>query len=79
MSGAVVIPFPRRAPWRVELLRERDGAWLVRFRSFGWLHGSLAAALAHAQWLATNHGVTPKNADAARPKKNAREDLDDEV
>jgi hypothetical protein len=53
---AVVLPFPRRAPWKSELLREGD-AWLVRARDHAWLHGSLADALADAKWLAANHRV----------------------
>jgi hypothetical protein len=56
--SAVVLPFPRPhgRPWKVELLREGP-AFLVRARDHGWLHGSLADALADAQWLAANAGV----------------------
>jgi hypothetical protein len=53
---AVVLPFPRRGPWKIELLRE-GAAFLVRARNHGWLHGSLADALADAKWLAANHRV----------------------
>ena len=53
---AVILPFPPRGPWRVELLREGP-AYLVRARDHGWLHGSFADALANAQWLAANAGV----------------------
>jgi hypothetical protein len=53
---AVVLPFPPRGPWKVELLREGP-AYLVRARGSGWLHGSLADALADAQWLAATAGV----------------------
>ena len=51
-----VVPFPRRGPFRVEVLRE-DAAWLVLARSYGWLHGSLDAALADAELIAAGHGV----------------------
>jgi hypothetical protein len=53
---AVVLPFPPRGPFKVELLREGP-AYLVRARGSGWLHGSLVEALADAQWLAANAGV----------------------
>jgi hypothetical protein len=56
--SAVILPFPKRGPWRVEVRREADGGgWLVLARSYGWLHGSLEAARKDAQWLAGNHGV----------------------
>jgi hypothetical protein len=48
----VVLSFPQRGPWKIEVLREGP-AFLVRARSHGWLHGSLA----DAQWLAANAGV----------------------
>jgi hypothetical protein len=55
-SPAVVLPFPQRGPWKIELLREGP-AFLVRARDHGWLHGSLPEALADARWLAANAGV----------------------
>jgi hypothetical protein len=54
--SAVVLPFPQRGPWKVELLRDGP-AFLVRARDHGWLHGSFADALADAQGLAANAGV----------------------
>jgi hypothetical protein len=54
--SAVILPFPQRGPWKVELLREGP-AYLVRARDHGWLHGSFVDALADAQWLAACAGV----------------------
>jgi hypothetical protein len=54
--SAAILPFPPRGPWKVELLREGP-AFLVRARDHGWLHGSLADALADVQWLAATAGV----------------------
>jgi len=54
--NGVILSFPERGPWKVELLREGP-AFLVRARDHGWLHGSLADALADAQWLAANGSV----------------------
>jgi hypothetical protein len=51
-----VLQFPRRGPFRIEILREGE-AWLVRARAHGWLHGSYDAARADAEWLANNFGV----------------------
>jgi hypothetical protein len=51
-----VLPFPRRGPFEVEILRE-GLAWLVRARSYAWLHGSRDAALADAELIAAGHGV----------------------
>jgi hypothetical protein len=55
-----IIPFPRRGPWQVELLRAGD-AWLVLARSYAWLHGSRDAALADAELIAAGHGVAITN------------------
>jgi hypothetical protein len=54
--SAVILQFPPRGPWKIELLREGP-AFLVRARSHSWLHSSLADALADAQWLAANGSV----------------------
>jgi hypothetical protein len=54
--SAIILQFPPRGPWKVELLREGP-AFLVRARGHAWLHGSFADALADAQWLAANAGV----------------------
>jgi len=50
--SAVILQFPPRGPWKIELLREGP-AFLVRARSHSWLHSSLA----DAQWLAANGSV----------------------
>ena len=55
-AHAAILPFPPRGPWKIELLREGP-AFLVRSRDHAWLHGSIADALADAQWLAANAGV----------------------
>jgi hypothetical protein len=55
---AVILPFPQRGPWRVEVRREVDGSgWLVLARKHAWLHGDYAAARVDAAWLAANAGV----------------------
>jgi hypothetical protein len=53
-SSAVILPFPPRGPWKVELLREGP-AFLVRARDHAWLHGDYAAAREDAAWLAENY------------------------
>jgi len=56
--SAIVLQFPRRGPWRIEVEREHGGdGWLVRARDHGWSHGSLVDALADAARLARDHGV----------------------
>jgi hypothetical protein len=64
--SAVVLPFPPRGPFKVELLREGP-AYLVRARRSGWLHGSLVEALADAQWLAAAAGVAIVDQTGTRP------------
>jgi len=49
--------FPMRHALCIWLLREASGAWMVVARDAGWLHGSYAAALADARWLAGNLGL----------------------
>ena len=56
-----VLPFPRRGPWEIKILPERDGAWLVVARDHGWLHGSRDAALVDAELIAAGHGVAIAN------------------
>jgi len=34
-----------------------DGGWLVHWRTWAWLHGSRADALADAHAIAATHGV----------------------
>jgi hypothetical protein len=55
--SADVVRFPMRHAVCVWLLRETSGAWLVIAHDAGWLHGSYAAALADARWLARNLGL----------------------
>ena len=52
-----VLQFPLRGPFRIEILRE-GGAWLVRARAHGWLHGDFGAALKDAISLASEHSTT---------------------
>jgi hypothetical protein len=54
--SAVILPFPQRGPWKIELLREGP-AFLVRARDHAWLHGSLETARKDAEWLAATAGV----------------------
>ena len=54
-TTGIVIPFPRRGPWRIEIVREGD-AYLVFARDHGWLPGDYVSALAGAEErLAANH------------------------
>ena len=41
MTG-IVIPFPRRGPWRIEIVREGD-AYLAFARDQGWLLATVSA------------------------------------
>jgi hypothetical protein len=71
--SAVVVPFPQRGPWRVEVRRETDGSgWLVLARSHGWVHGSLEAARKDARWLAANAGVAVAILTDMPPKEMRR-------
>jgi hypothetical protein len=68
---AVVLPFPPRGPWRIEVRREADG-WLVRARSHGWVHGSLEAARKDAEWLAAHAGVAVSILTEVPPREARR-------
>jgi len=60
--SALILQFPRRGPFAVEILREGP-AWLVRARGHGWLHGSYAAAVADAEVIAAGFGVAIVDGD----------------
>ena len=61
--SARVLPFPQRAPFAVQIVREAD-AWLVVCRQHGWLFGSRGEALAEARDLAHGFGVVAQFAEA---------------
>jgi hypothetical protein len=69
--SAVVLPFPPRGPWKIELLREGP-AWLVRARDHAWLHGSLETARKDAEWLAARAGVAIAILTDLPPKETRR-------
>lgn len=56
--------FPGRRAMCVWLLCVADG-WLVSARDHSWLHGSYAAALADAEWMARNLGLPIRYREAA--------------
>jgi len=51
---AAIIPFPKHP---VRVLPTPQGGWLVLWRTCGWLHASLDAALADAHATAQAHGT----------------------
>jgi hypothetical protein len=55
---ATVIQFPRPARADAIRIRHRAGEWLVLTpKGHAWLHATLGAARADAQWLARNFGL----------------------
>ena len=59
---AAVVRFPARRVAAVWLLQATEGGWLVLARDHGWLHGDRRSALADAQWLAWNLGLSIREA-----------------
>jgi hypothetical protein len=57
MIPAAILNFPARGPFAVRVMPSDDNAWLVVARSHGWLHSSLASALADARIIARGFGV----------------------
>jgi hypothetical protein len=53
--SAIILKFPRRGPFHVDVVPEADGdGWLVIARSHGWLFGDRDIALE----IAAGFGVT---------------------
>jgi hypothetical protein len=61
-AAAHIVRFPPRRSAVVWLLRACEGGWLVLHGAHGWLHGSRAAALEDARWLADNFGLPIRRA-----------------
>jgi hypothetical protein len=57
-----IIRFPARNAAAIFVSEAAEGGWLVLARDHGWLHGDRRSALADAQWLARNLGLSIREA-----------------
>jgi hypothetical protein len=57
-----IIRFPARNAAVIFVREAAEGGWVVLARDHGWLHGDRRSALADAQWLARNLGLSIREA-----------------